>query len=220
MLEPILFLNYRNDLLDVVASEVWLFADDTAIYPTIKDPNDGWVLQNDLDCLSRNPYGTWTSIPLNARWWVWKPPRDLLILYFITRESWWHTIAYPCANAMAYLHAHQNFKCVAPVLIHRAITCENFKVLAQKAYKGLCDNPKKQRTQNPTFLPLVTPDMHTGQNFAPLYSTLHYLWFDMQHELHDYVCTKWILGHFGATPLALPPGITSKLRMCSSSPHP
>ena len=38
--------------------------------------------------------------------------------------------------------------------------------------------------------------MPLGKIFAPSYSNLHNLRFDMQH---DYVCTKWILD-FGATP--------------------
>ena len=40
---------------------------------------------------------------------------------FKTRASWWHATTYPCA------------KCVPQVLIHGAITCDSFKVLAQKA---------------------------------------------------------------------------------------
>ena len=113
--------------------------------------------------------------------------------------------------------SHQNSKCVLPVLIHRDITCDSFKVLAQKAREELCD---KKRTPSPTFWPLhgdVTPVMPPGQIFCTTYSILHYLWFEMQH---DYVCTKWILRPFGATPLALPPGDISKFWMCSSSPHP
>ena len=50
-----------------------------------------------------------------------------------SRASRWRAIAYPRASAIAYLRAHQNSKCVPPVLIHRAITCDSFKVLAQKA---------------------------------------------------------------------------------------
>ena len=38
------------------------------------------------------------------------------------------------------------------------------------------------------------------------------------HMQHDYVCTYF--GPFETTPLALPPGVTSKFQMCSSSPHP
>ena len=92
----------------------------------------------------------------------------------------------PCPQGL-----HQNSECVPPVLIYRAITCDSFKVLAQKAYEELCDNQKK-RTQNPTFWPLVTP------RYAH-----HGFWTRRCH-----------------TPLALPQGVTSKFRMCSSSPHP
>ena len=49
-----------------------------------------------------------------------------------TRASQWRAIAYPSASAIAYLREHQNSKCVPPVLIHRAITCDSFKVLAKK----------------------------------------------------------------------------------------
>ena len=52
---------------------------------------------------------------------------------------------------------------------------------------------------------------------APLYSTLHNLRFDMQH---DYVCIKLILDPLGPHPPGPAPRVTSKFRMCSSSPHP
>ena len=50
-----------------------------------------------------------------------------------TRASRWRTLANPRASAIAYLRTHQNSKCVPPVVIHRVITCDSFKVLAQKA---------------------------------------------------------------------------------------
>ena len=37
----------------------------------------------------------------------------------------------PSATAITYLLAHQNSKCVPPVLTHRVITCDSFKVLAK-----------------------------------------------------------------------------------------
>ena len=54
-----------------------------------------------------------------------------------TRASQWCTIAYSHASTIAYLRAHQNSKCVPPVLIHRAITCDSFKVLAQKSLRAI-----------------------------------------------------------------------------------
>ena len=44
-------------------------------------------------------------------------------------------IAYPRASAIAYLPAHQNSKCIPPVLIHKAITCVSVKILAIKKPK-------------------------------------------------------------------------------------
>ena len=132
-----------------------------------------------------------------------------------TRASWWRTIACTLASAIAYHRAHQNSKCFPLVLIHRAITCDSFKVLAQKAYEESCDNPKK----GPKIF-LTSNDPQTcpwGKIFAPPYFTLHYLWFDMQHE---HVCIKWTLDHSGPHPPALPPRVTLKFRMCSFGPHP
>ena len=43
-----------------------------------------------------------------------------------------YAIAYPRASTTAYLRAHQNSKFVPPDLIHRAITCDSLKALAQK----------------------------------------------------------------------------------------
>ena len=50
-----------------------------------------------------------------------------------TRASRWRAIAYPRASAIAYIPAHQSSKCIPPVLIHRAYTCDSVKVLAKKA---------------------------------------------------------------------------------------
>ena len=134
-----------------------------------------------------------------------------------TRASRWGAIAYPHASAIAYFPAHQNSKCTPPVLIHRAITYDSFMVLAKKKPKRSWVTIKEK---DPESYCLTSGDPQTcpqGKMFAPLYSALHYLRFDTQH---DYVCTKWILTHRGHTPLALPPGVTSKFWMCSSSLHP
>ena len=76
-------------------------------------------------------------------------------------------------------------------------------ILLQTSFKGyyLCqfqDSSSKiaKKAQNPTFWYLVTLDVPL-QKYASLYSTLHYLRFDM---LHNYVCTKWIFDN-GTHPL-------------------
>ena len=49
------------------------------------------------------------------------------------------TPPWPCP-----LRSHQNSECVPPVLIYRAITYDNFQVLAKKAKEELGDNKKKK----------------------------------------------------------------------------
>ena len=52
VLVPILLLAYINDLPEEICSQVRLFADDTALYLTIKGEEDSTALQKDLDTLS------------------------------------------------------------------------------------------------------------------------------------------------------------------------
>ena len=48
-----------------------------------------------------------------------------LCLYKMDFGPFWATSAWPCPQGL-----HQNSECVPPVLIHRAIACEIFKILA------------------------------------------------------------------------------------------
>ena len=52
VLGPILFVIYINDLPDNLRGHVEMFADDTKVYAHIKDPQDGDILQYDLNSLS------------------------------------------------------------------------------------------------------------------------------------------------------------------------
>ena len=48
---PVLFLLYVNDLPDIVASNVYMFADGTNIYHPTMSHEYNTILQNELDCL-------------------------------------------------------------------------------------------------------------------------------------------------------------------------
>ena len=72
----------------------------------------------------------------------------------------------------------------------------SFKILAQKAYES-CVTIKKKGPKILIF-DLYWPQTCPGANyFAPLYSTLHYLRFDTQH---DCVFTKWTFDPLGLHP--------------------
>ena len=98
--------------------------------------------------------------------------------------------------------SHQNSECVPPVLIHWAITCDSFKFLAKKPKRSWVTIKKSDQKSyvSTSNVPQTCPRC---KRFAPLYSTLHYLLFDMQH---DYVCTKWILDPSGPNPRPCPQG--------------
>ena len=68
VLGPLLFLLYINDLPDNIQSQVWLFADDIAVYLTVSSANYSRILQSDLDSLQCCKPGTWNLSPVNARY--------------------------------------------------------------------------------------------------------------------------------------------------------
>ena len=77
----------------------------------------------------------------------------------------------------------------------------------RKAEEELCDNQKKDPKSS--FWPLVTPRHAPGQKFP---STWYATWLCLYKM--DFLTLR------GHTSLALPLGVTSKFRMCSSNPHP
>ena len=52
MLDPLLFILYANDITDGVQSTLEMFADDSKLYRTIKNPHDIDALQQDLNYIS------------------------------------------------------------------------------------------------------------------------------------------------------------------------
>eukprot|EP00112_Aurelia_sp_Birch-Aquarium-sp1_P009649 Seg2101.5 transcript_id=Seg2101.5/GoldUCD/mRNA.D3Y31 product="RNA-directed DNA polymerase from mobile element jockey" protein_id=Seg2101.5/GoldUCD/D3Y31 len=53
VLGPLLFLIFINDLPEAVQSTIYLFADDSKIWRTIKDKADSEILQQDLDKMQK-----------------------------------------------------------------------------------------------------------------------------------------------------------------------
>ena len=69
VLRPILFLIYINDLPDLITSKVLLFADDKAVYLTLRARAMDKCFRRILTlCLGGSPDGTWSSTPQSARW--------------------------------------------------------------------------------------------------------------------------------------------------------
>ena len=64
VLGPLLFLLYINDLPEKMLSQIRLFADDTAVFLTVNNPNDSKTLQNDIDSVQ-----TWERTLDMVRFW-------------------------------------------------------------------------------------------------------------------------------------------------------
>ena len=124
-----------------------------------------------------------------------------------TRASRWRAIAYPHASAIAYLHAHQNSECVPPVLIHWAIICDSFKVLAKKKPKRSWVTIKKSDPKS-YILTSNDPRHAPGANFLS-HCILLFITFSFICKVTMFVQNEfWTLR--GHTPLAPTPGVTSK----------
>ena len=110
----------------------------------------------------------------------------------VTRASRWHVITYPCVSAVPYLRAYQNSKCVPPVLIHRAITCDSFK----KPRRSCVTIKKKKKDPKSYFLNCGDP------RHAPGVKCLHhcillFITFDLICNMTMFVQNRfWTLrGH-------------------------
>ena len=66
VLDPLLFLLYINDLSHDIQSQVRLFADDTAVYITIRNNSESDILQTNLEIWDEP--GTWSLTPANAKY--------------------------------------------------------------------------------------------------------------------------------------------------------
>ena len=109
-----------------------------------------------------------------------------------TRASQWRAIAYP--------RAHQNSKCIPPVLIHRAIIKYLwwFQGSCSKSLEGVVWQSKKN-PQNPTFWPLVTDPRHVPGAKYLHHCILLFIKFDLTCNMTMFVQNGfWTL--WGHTP--------------------
>ena len=121
------------------------------------------------------------------------------------------------AIAIAYLCTHQNSKCVPPVLINRAITCDSFKVLAHRKSLGRVVWQSKKGPNILLFDRWWPQDVPQGAKCLH-HCILFFITFDLICNMT--VCTKWILDPLGATrPWPCPQGLhqNSKYVLQSSS---
>ena len=145
-----------------------------------------------------------------------------------TRASRWRAITYPRASTIAYLRIRQNSKCYlqSSSLWLFSVIVSRFEL--QKPRRSCVTikkkKKKKKKKKDPKSYFLTSGDSYIhvyrharGKIFCTtvFYSSLPLIWYATWLCLY-----KKDFGPFRATSPGPAPEVTSKFRMCSSSPHP